>query len=367
MRHFEIVVVGAGLAGSTVARLFAEKGKNVLIVEQHRHVAGHCHDAKNEAGITIHTYGPHIFHTNDKNVWDFVQRFTQFHYYQHRVLSYAEGRFIPFPIHTDTINEVFGMQLSSMDVASFLASQVQASAFENPPKTFRDAIVSQVGEKFYSLFFENYTRKQWERDPALLSVEVASRIPVRANRDGRYFSDRYQGIPKQGYSAMVEKMLDHPNISIMLGADWFDLKQDLDAQVTVFTGELDKFFGERYGKLEYRSLDLVLQTFDKEYFQPAAVVNYPNDYDWTRITEYKYFLDERGPKTTICFEYPKAEGEPYYIVMTKENMERREKYMREAEALERTGRWLFVGRLAEYKYYNMDQVIAAAIQKVGKI
>ncbi len=367
MHYFDIVVVGAGLAGATAARVAAEKSKKVLVVEQHRHIAGHCHDAKNEAGITIHTCGPHIFHTNNKEVWDFVGRFSDFNYYQHRVLSYAEGRFIPFPIHTDTINEIFGIHISASEVPNFLAEQVRSSSFENPPKTFRDAIVSQVGEKLYSMFFENYTRKQWARDPSLLSAEVAARIPVRANRDGRYFSDTYQGIPSRGYTAMVQAMLEHPNISVMLGADWFALKSELEAPVTVFTGELDQFFDFKYGKLEYRSLDLVLKTFDKERYQPASVVNYPNDYDWTRITEYKYFLDENSPHTTVCFEYPKAEGEPYYIVMTKENMERREKYMTDVATLEKTGRWLFIGRLAEYKYYNMDQVIAAALHKTGSM
>lgn len=365
MHYFDVVVVGAGLAGSTAARVAAEQGKKVLVIEQHHHIAGHCHDAKNEAGITIHTYGPHIFHTKNKKVWDFVNRFTEFHYYQHRVLSYAEGRFIPFPIHADTLNEIFGLHISAPEVPDFLAEQVRAASFENPPKTFRDAIVSQVGEKLYSMFFENYTRKQWARDPALLSAEVAARIPVRANRDGRYFSDTYQGIPSRGYTAMAQAILEHPNISVMLGADWFTLKNELEAPVTIFTGELDKFFNFKYGKLEYRSLDLVLKTFDREHYQPAPVVNYPNDYDWTRITEYKYFLDEHSPRTTVCFEYPKADGEPYYIVMTKENIERREQYMKEVAALEKTGRWLFIGRLAEYKYYNMDQVIAAALEKVA--
>ena len=365
MKYFDTVVVGAGLAGSTAARTLAEQGRKVLIVEQHRHVAGHCHDAKNEAGITIHTYGPHIFHTTNEDVWDFVQRFTDFHYFQHRVLSYVDGRFIPFPIQADTINELFGMSISTTEVAAFLAEEVRQSKFETPPQTFRDAVVSQVGERFYSIFFENYTRKQWERDPALLSAEVASRIPVRTNRDGRYFSDRYQGIPARGYTAMVEKMLNHPNISMLLGIDWFAIKDEIVTDLTVFTGELDQFFGYEYGRLEYRSLDLVYRTFDKERYQPAPVVNYPNDYDWTRITEYKYFLDEQSPKTTVCFEYPKASGEPYYVVMTKENIEKRERYMSNAQKLEAKGHHLFIGRLAEYKYYNMDQVIAAALRKVS--
>jgi len=367
MKYFEALVVGAGLAGSTAARILAEQGRKVLVVEKHRHIAGHCHDARNEAGITIHTYGPHIFHTNNKTVWDFVHRFTEFRYFQHRVLSYVDGRFIPFPIQADTINELFGTSIATQEVSDFLAEEVRQSKFQTLPATFRDVVVSQVGERFYSLFFENYTRKQWGLDPTLLYAEVASRIPVRTNRDGRYFSDRYQGIPAHGYTAMVDEMLNHPNISVLLGLDWFNIKDEIAADLTVFTGELDQFFDYKHGKLEYRSLDLVYQTFDQERYQPAAVVNYPNDYDWTRITEYKYFLEEKSPKTTVCFEYPKASGEPYYIVMTKDNMEKRALYMQEVETLESQGHWRFIGRLAEYKYYNMDQVIAAALQKIAGV
>lgn len=362
---FDTVVVGAGLAGSTAARLHADAGKKVLVIEKHHHIAGHCHDYKNDYGISIHTYGPHIFHTNNANVWKFVNRFTEFHYLQHRVLSFADGQMVPFPINADTINQVFGTSISVDEVPSFLAAQVAASTFSTPPANFRDAVISQVGERLYSLFFENYTKKQWGRDPTLLSADIAKRIPVRSNRDDRYFSDKYQGIPLRGYTAMVESMLDHPGISLMLGADWFEIKDSLSADLTVFTGELDSFFGGKFGKLEYRSLDLVLKTFNKESYQPVSVVNYPNEYDWTRITEYKKLLDEKSQQTTVCFEYPKAEGEPFYIVMTKENIERRELYMREAEKLEAKGKFLFIGRLAEYKYYNMDQVIAAAMEKIS--
>lgn len=364
---YDAVIVGAGLSGSTAARVLAEKGKRVLVVEKLRHVAGHCHDYRNEYGITVHTYGPHIFHTSDVVAWNFVNRFTEFHYFQHRVLSYADGQLLPFPINADTINRVFGTSIGVDEVEAFLASQVAHSSFAVPAKNFRDAVVSQVGARLYATFFEQYTRKQWGRDPELLSPEVAKRIPVRTNRDGRYFSDRYQGIPARGYTAMIGAMLDHPNISLMLGADWFELRNDLDTGLTIFSGELDRFFDYRYGKLEYRSLDLVVKTFDTESYQDVAVVNYPNDYDWTRITEFKKFLDEKSTRTTVCFEYPKSEGEPFYIVMTDDNMSAREKYMKEVERLEASGSWLFVGRLAEYKYYNMDQAIAATLQKVARL
>ncbi|APT76060.1 UDP-galactopyranose mutase [Marinitoga sp. 1137] len=361
---YEIIIVGAGLAGATAARLLAEKGKKVLVIEQHKHIAGHCHDYKNEHGITVHTYGPHIFHTKNKKVWNFVNRFTEFHYYQHKVLSYAEGKLIPFPINRDTLKEVFGIEIGTHEVKEFLEKEVKKSKFNNPPKNFRDAVVSQVGERLYEMFFKNYTIKQWERDPEELSAEIAKRIPVRENRDDRYFSDQYQGIPKHGYTKMVENMLDHENISLLLGADYFEVNDLFESELTIYTGELDRFFDYKYGKLEYRSLELEFKTFDKEYYQPVATVNYPNDYDWTRITEFKHFLDEKSNKTTVCFEYPKAEGEPYYVVMTEDNMEKRKKYMEEVEKLEKTGKYIFVGRLAEYKYYNMDQVIEKSIERV---
>jgi len=216
------------------------------------------------------------------------------------------------------------------------------------------------------MFFKNYTIKQWERDPEELSPEVAKRIPIRTNRDDRYFSDKYQGIPKHGYTKMVENMLNHENIAILTGVDYFEVRDLFKSELTVYTGELDRFFDYVYGKLEYRSLRLELKTYDKEYYQPVAVVNYPNDYDWTRITEYKHFLNEKSEKTTVCFEYPLASGEPYYIVMTQDNMEKREKYMKEVKKLEESGEYIFVGRLAEYKYYNMDQVIEVSKEKVSK-
>lgn len=362
--NYDAIIVGTGLSGSTTARILAEAGYKVLVIEKHKHIAGHCHDYKDTNGITIHTYGPHIFHTNNKKVWDFVNQFTDFHYYQHRVLSYVEGKLIPFPINRDTLVEVFGINIATYEVEEFLEKEVKKSKFNTPPKNFRDVVVSQVGERLYELFFKNYTIKQWERDPEELAPDVAKRIPIRTNRDDRYFSDKYQGIPKEGYTKMVERMLDHPNISLMLGVDYFEVRDLFKPKLTVYTGELDRFFDYVYGELEYRSLRLELKTIEQEYYQPMAVVNYPNDYDWTRITEYKHFLNEKSEKTTVCYEYPLSKGEPYYIVMTQENMERREKYMKEVEKLEKSGEYLFIGRLAEYKYYNMDQVIEAAMEKI---
>jgi len=360
----DVLIIGAGLSGCTAARCLAEKGMTVLVVERLPHIAGHCYDEQDEGGITIHRYGPHIFHTNNREVWSFVNRFARFRYYQHRVLSYAEGRYYPFPINLDTLNLIYGTRLNCREVVSFLKEEVEGSAFSDPPQNFRDAVVSQVGERLYELFFKNYTIKQWGRDPSELSADVAKRIPVRTNRDSRYFSDIYQGIPRNGYTAMVRSMVDHPSIRLLLNTDYFEVKEELQADLTVYTGELDRYFDYEYGRLEYRSLDLDFKTFDIPQYQEAAVVNYPNDYDWTRITEYKHLTGEETGKTTVSFEYPKPEGEPYYVVMTKENIKKRENYLKKVEELEKSGRFLFIGRLAEYAYYNMDQVIAAVFTKL---
>ena len=369
---FDCLVVGAGISGSTAARTLAEAGKKVLVMEQLKHIAGHCHDYLSPEGITVHTYGPHIFHTNDRGVWNYLNRFTEFRYFQHRVLSYADGLLIPFPINMDTINMVYGTSITAGEVAGFLEKEVNKSVYKDPPGNFRDAVVSQVGERLYNLFFKNYTIKQWERNPEELSPEVARRIPVRGNRDNRYFSDQYQGIPSGGYTKMIEKMLDHENISLMTGADYFRLGDTVSAlldeknSLTVYTGELDRFFNYKYGELEYRSLDIKFKTVDMEQYQDAAVVNYPNDYDFTRITEFKHMTGEKSDKTVICMEYPMEKGEPYYVVLTETNMEKREKYIKETGILEKSGKFIFTGRLAEYKYYNMDQAVAAGLEKIRK-
>ncbi|MCP5514475.1 MAG: UDP-galactopyranose mutase [Spirochaetales bacterium] len=369
---FDCLVVGAGISGSTAARTLAEAGKKVLVMEQLKHIAGHCHDYLSPEGITVHTYGPHIFHTNNRDAWNYLNRFTEFRHFQHRVLSYADGLLIPFPINMDTINMVYGTSITAEEVAGFLEKEVNKSVYKDPPGNFRDAVVSQVGERLYNLFFKNYTIKQWERNPEELSPEVARRIPVRANRDNRYFSDQYQGIPSGGYTKMIEKMLDHENISLMTGADYFRLGDTVSAlldeknSLTVYTGELDRFFKYKYGELEYRSLDIKFKTVDMEQYQDAAVVNYPNDYDFTRITEFKHMTGEKSDKTVICMEYPMEKGEPYYVVLTETNMEKREKYIKETGILEKSGKFIFTGRLAEYKYYNMDQAVAAGLEKIRK-
>ncbi len=265
--RFDCVVVGAGLAGSTAARLLAESGKKVLIVEKLNHIAGHAYDEFDENGVLVHRYGPHIFHTNEKKIFDFLSKFTPWYYYQHRVLSYVDGMLVPFPINCDTINVLFNTHISSADVNDFLREEVRRSKFNSPPENFEDAVISQVGVRLYEKFFKNYTVKQWNTNPRLLSADVARRIPTRSNRDGRYFSDRYQGLPKFGYTKMVENMLRHENISILTQCDYFDVKAELKSDLVIYTGPLDEFFGNTNGKLEYRSLKLVFETLDEEYHQ----------------------------------------------------------------------------------------------------
>lgn len=352
------------MAGATAANLLANSGLAVLVVEKRQHIAGNCFDYQNSHGITVHRYGPHIFHTNDVDVWRFVNDFSRFHLYEHRVLSLVDGAFVPFPINLDTVNAIFGLNLDEAELKAFFRAQVEQATFRQPAENFRDVVVSQVGERLYELFFKNYTIKQWQQDPEKLAPEVAQRIPVRFDREDRYFQDKFQGIPQSGFTKLVEKMLDHPLITVRLGQDYFDVKDKVAAGLIVYTGKLDAFFDCRYGELGYRSVELRFEDLNCEYYQAAAVVNYPNEHKWTRITEFKYFLNEKAKKTTVLYEYPQAQGEPFYVTMTEDNIQKRECYLREAKNLEETGKYLFLGRLAEYKYYNMDQVIAVAMEKI---
>jgi len=362
---YDCVVVGCGLSGAVAARVLAEADLDVLVVERRKHIGGNCRDYYEEHGHLVHAHGPHIFHTTNREVFEYLSRFTAWRYYQHRVQSYVHGRFVPFPITRDTLAELFGLSITASEVREYLADQVRRSTFDSPPRTFRDAVVSQVGQELYRIFYEGYTAKQWRRPPEELDPELARRIPVRSNRDGRYFSDPYQGIPAAGYTRVFENLLDHPRIRLLLGCDWFDCRDELEAQLCVYTGKLDRFFDHRHGELEYSSLRFEWATLQEEQHQPAAVVNYPNDYDWTRITEYKQLTGQRGPTTTICYEYPQAEGHPYYPVMTRQNQERRARYLEEVAVLQEARAHLFLGRLATYAHLNMDQAVRAALDGVA--
>ncbi len=362
-----VLIIGAGFAGATAARLLAENGCQIEVIEKRDQAGGNCYDEKTACGITIHRYGPHIFHTNNQAVWKFCNRFSDFRFFQHRVLSYVDGQMIPFPINRDTICQLYGIEMDIREVGSFLEQEVARSSFNNPPQNFRDVVVGQVGELLYEKFFHRYTLKQWETDPKELSTEIAGRIPVRQNRDNRYFTDRYQGIPEQGYTQLIQNMMDHPNIDLQLETDYLADRERWNQEnydLIVYTGQLDAFFDFSYGRLAYRSVRFDFKTLPMKQYQPAAVVNYPNDYDFTRITEFKQMTGEQADSTVICCEYPSAEGVPSYVVLTPENLGKRQAYLDHVAELEATGKFLFVGRLAEYRYYNMDQVIASVMQKL---
>jgi UDP-galactopyranose mutase len=294
-------------------------------------------------------------------VFDYLARFTAWRPYEHRVLSSVDGQLVPMPINLDTLNRLYGLQLTCQDVDGFLSSLATPCA---QIKTSEDVVVSKVGKDLYEKFFRNYTRKQWGLDPSELDASVTSRVPVRTSRDDRYFTDRFQAMPLHGYTRMFENMLDHPNIRIMLNTDYNDIKDEVRFRELIFTGPVDEYFDYCYGRLPYRSLRFEHQTVDRAQYQPAPVVNYPNEHAYTRITEFKYLTGQEHSKTSIVFEYPRAEGDPYYPIPQPKNAELYRKYKAMADALPQVH---FVGRLGTYKYYNMDQVVAQALAEFEKL
>lgn len=353
---FDYVIVGAGLAGLTIAeRISTMLNKKVLIIEKRPHIGGNVYDSYNEDGILIHNYGPHIFHTNDKEVYDYLSQFTKWHDFWHRVLTYVDGNLIPMPITVETINKLYHLNLNCFEVEEFLKKQ---AVDIKEVKTSKDVALSKVGQDIYEKIFENYTKKQWGIDPSQLDTSVISRIPIRLNRDTRYFNDRYQGMPQLGYTKMCENMIQNKNIKVLLNTDYKEVIKDLSYDYLIYTGPTDYYFDYKYGKLAYRSLRFQFETFDMEEYQEAPVVNYPNDYDFTRITEFKKMTGQVSQKTTILKEFPMGEGEPYYPFPTKECREQFAKY---EEEMKKEKNVLFLGRLAEYKYYNMDAVVRRAL------
>lgn len=353
---FKYIIVGAGLSGLTIAEKIAnELNERVLIIEKRSHIGGNCYDYYNEDGILIHKYGPHIFHTNSKEVWNYLSNFTQWYYYQHRVLSYIDGQLIPMPITTETINKLYNLNLSNFEVEEFLNKQALQIDEINSSE---DVVLSKAGKDIYEKFFKNYTKKQWDVYPNELDKSVISRIPVRYNRDTRYFTNKYQGMPKYGYTKMCEKMVENRNIHILLNTDYKDVINDIEYEKLIYTGPVDSYFDFKYGKLKYRSIGFEFETLNCESYQEAAVVNYPNDYDFTRITEFKKLTGQESNKTTIVREYPTWEGEPYYPYPTKDCAEQYKLYKQECDKLTNV---IFIGRLAEYKYYDMDAVVKRAL------
>ncbi|MFC7737765.1 UDP-galactopyranose mutase [Roseomonas sp. GCM10028921] len=362
---FDWLIVGAGFAGSVLAeRLASVRGEKVCVIDRRDHIGGNAYDELDAAGILIHRYGPHIFHTNSEAVFAHLSQFTKWRAYEHRVLArLADGMLVPMPINRTTVNRLNALSLTTEDeVEAFFSARAEAVP---EIRTSEDVVVSRVGRKLYETFFRGYTRKQWGLDPSELDRSVTSRVPTRADNDDRYFTDTHQFMPLEGYTAMFARMLEHPNITVMTGTDYAAVKDKLSFRRMVWTGPVDEFFDFRFGKLPYRSLVFQHETHDREWFQPVGTVNFPGEeVPFTRVSEYKHLTGQVHPKTSVTYELPAAEGDPYYPVPRPENAALYKQYEALADATENV--W-FVGRLATYRYYNMDQVVAQALATFKRI
>lgn len=364
MLKYNIIIVGAGISGITLAQKYADLGKKVLVIDKRNHIAGNCYDYYNEHGILVSKYGAHLFHTNHEDVWDYVCQFGNWYNYEHKVLSKVNDKLVPVPVNITTVNKLFNLNLKTEDEMIDWLSQNTEKIYE--AKNSEESALRRVGKQLYELMFKNYTKKQWDMYPAELDPSVMDRIPVRTNFDDRYFTDKYQALPGQGYTKMFENMLNNPNIEVRLETDYNDIK-DLEFDKLFFTGKIDSYFNEALGKLQYRSINFEFETHDKEFYQSNSVINYPSeDVEFTRIVEYKHFTKQNHPKTTISKEFSTWEGEPYYPVPTKSNKILYDKYKELANNLEQSNIY-FVGRLANYKYFNMDQAFKNALDLFNKL
>jgi UDP-galactopyranose mutase len=356
-RRTDVVIVGAGFSGAVIAERLADHGLRVVVVDRRPHIGGNAYDTTDRHGVLVHPYGPHIFHTNSERVFAYLSQFTDWRPYEHRVLARVDGQLVPIPINVDTVNRLYGLDLDETTIQAFYDAVREPRA---DIRTSEDVVVSAVGRDLYEKFFRGYTRKQWGLDPSELAASVAARIPTRTNRDDRYFTDTRQAMPADGYTALFERMLAHPGIRVELGVDWFAARARLPATHVVYTGPIDRYFDHCFGRLPYRSLEFVHEHLPGVgRFQPTGTVNYPQDEDFTRITEFRHLTGQAHSGTSIVREYPRAEGDPYYPVPRPEN----EALFKRYEALARKEPGVtFVGRLAQYRYYNMDQCVAAALK-----
>ena len=358
----DFLIVGAGFSGSVVAERLAADGASVCVIESRNHIGGNAYDEVDSHGLRIHRYGPHIFHTNSERVVEYLSRFTEWRPYEHRVLASVEDKLVPFPINLQTLKTLYGLDL---DEAGAIAYFERVRIPRNPIRTSEDVVLNALGRDLYEKFFRGYTRKQWGLDPSELSAAVCGRVRIHASADDRYFTDKFQAMPSEGYTKMFERILDQPKINLKLGVDFADVKHDIPHGHVVYTGPIDAYFDGRLGRLPYRSL-----RFEHEYlpsvsqFQPVATVNYPNHFAFTRITEFKHLTGQEHVGTSIVREYPQGQGDPYYPIPTPENLSL---YSRYAELAETEKNVSFVGRLAQYRYYDMDQAVAAALTCARRI
>jgi UDP-galactopyranose mutase len=374
---FNYIIIGAGFSGSVIAERIANVlNQKVLIIEKRNHIGGNCYDYKDENNIIVHKYGPHLFHTDYKDVFDYLSNFTDWQLGRHRVLAFIDGKKVPIPFNLNTLYEVFPKTLAEK-LETKLLNRYQYNTKVPILELLKeeDNDLKFLANYIYEKVFKNYTAKQWGKRPEDIDPQVTARVPVYIGRDDRYFTDKYQAIPKDGYTKIFERMLNHPNIKIMLNTDFkelinidyenkkiFFMGQEFKGKL-IFTGMIDELLNFKFGYLPYRSLELKFESIDQEYYQEAPVVNYPNDYDFTRITEFKHIHPVKSDKTTILKEYPKAYQPnidiPYYPFFTKENQELYNKYKEEAERFDNL---ILVGRLADYRYYDMDDTVKRALE-----
>lgn len=359
----DFLVVGAGFAGSVCAERLASAGYSVRVVDRRSHIGGNAYDKVDEHGILIHPYGPHIFHTNSPRILEYLSRFTEWRRYEHRVVADIGGVTYPFPINRTTINRFYNLNLSEQEVPAFLDTVREPKA---SLRTSEDVVLDSVGSTLCNAFFRGYTQKQWDKDLSELSASVASRIPVRNNDDDRYFNDAFQFMPARGYHALFLRMLDHPKIEISLNTDFFSECGSVKRRHTVFTGPIDAYYGYRYGRLPYRSIRFEhFHLPDISYSQPAGSINFPGLHvPYTRITEFKHLTGQTHSGSSLASEYPCWDGDPYYPVPQQENELLYKRYTAIAESDPSV---TFVGRLAQYRYYNMDQVVGAALLAAGRL
>lgn len=359
---YDYLIVGAGFAGCVLAeRLASRLEKRVLLIDRRPHIGGNAYDEYNEEGILVHRYGPHLFHTNDRRVFQYLSNFTSWRPYEHRARSLVEGKLVPIPINRETVNTLFGVGLNTDEEVErfFLSEREPRGMIENS----EDVVVATVGRRLFDLLYRGYSMKQWGLEPKDLDPSVCARLPVRMGLIDRYFDDTIQAIPQEGYTALFKRMIDHPNIHVSLETAFDDIGSDSFDRL-IFTGPIDEFFGNIHGKLPYRSLRFEYETHDCEYLQPVAMINYPNTVPFTRTTEFKHITGQVHPKTTIAKEFPVESGDPYYPIPRREFGEQYRRYRREAEKLKTV---YFVGRLATYRYYNMDQVTAQSLAVFERI
>jgi UDP-galactopyranose mutase len=358
----DYLIVGAGFAGATCARALADAGLRCLVIDQRPYVGGNAHDRFDAHGVRVHSHGPHIFHTNAEKVFEWLSRFTAWRPYEHRVLAEVDGQQLPMPINRTTINRLYGLDLDEAGVAAFLEARREP---RSTLATSEDVVLNSVGRELCDKFFSGYTRKQWGRELNALSAGVAARIPTRCDDDDRYFTDRFQAMPLDGYTALFERMLAHPLVNVLTDTAYASVEHRVARRGTVYTGPIDAFFGHCFGHLPYRSL-----RFEHAHiaglgqYQRVGTVNYPNEHAFTRVTEFRHLTGQPHSGTSIVREYPCAEGDPYYPIPSDGSQAM---YQRYAALAATTPRVHFVGRLAQYRYYNMDQAVAAALSLASRL